>query len=295
MKKILWGTILCLFLITIGSTQAMALSVMLDIEEALSAHDYGDADGITGIFEQFTFKAQTTTIQYGSGPAPAVGDAFLDAGDLYMTDYAAPVVIDTEGLNQFGGHEFTASWDDISGYISAIDYTNPADVVQTLVYTGGTLEMYVDDAMNRNFGGSYGSGDNTGFDDGTHVATLSLISGIGYAHFNTLNPGDPMTQGSTDFIAGFDWVLDDFWLDQLGVDLKEQYVDFGWLLAIADQNTDHIITIPSDDDGVLFTIDSDHDGSLELSVVPEPGTILLLGFGMIGLACVGRRRLLKKK
>lgn len=298
MKKLFLILFTMVFIFAVGAVQSQAMPIYLDIGTALPAHNYGDADDFTGIFDQFTFKAQTTTTQSGTdGMGVQQFDTFLDVGDLYMTDYAASAAIDTEGLNQGGGHEFTSSWNNITGFVSAIDDSNTADVVHTLIYTGGTMEMYVDDGMDRNFGAGYGAGDNTGFTNGTHVATLDIDSGIGYSHYDATDPTNPMTQGSSDFIGKFSWVLDDFWYNEFGEDLNEKLVALGWLIGIGDQNTDHIVTIPDNDpnNGILYTIESDHDGSIELAAIPEPATMLLLGSGLLGLAGIGRKKKFFKK
>lgn len=290
MKKLFLYAMLCLFLLTIGSAQAIGMQLKLDIGQALPGHSYGDLDDMTGLFDQFTFKAQTTTIQYGTiaNGGPVVGDTFKDAGNLYTTDYQATSLIDTEGLNQLGGHEFTMSWDNITGYISAIDSSDPTSVKSTLIYDGGLINLYVDSSLDRNFGASVGAGDDSGFDNGTLVAKIEVVSGIGYTYFDTTDTNNPMIQGHTDFIGKVTWALDDFWYNELSEDLNDKYVSFGWLFAIADQNTDHIVTdytvaAPGDEgqrNDVLYQILSDHDGSLELNAVPEeqpPGPCRMTG------------------
>jgi hypothetical protein len=44
------------------------------------------------------------------------------------------------------------------------------------------------------------------------------------------------------------------------------------------------------DNGILFRIGSDHDGSIDFEVVPEPSTIILLGAGLLGTGVMLRRK-----
>ena len=76
-------------------------------------------------------------------------------------------------------------------------------------------------------------------------------------------PGQTYANG-IDIALGTDW---DIWFGTMGSD---------W--------------IPNDDPDY---VPQGWEGTLELTAVPEPGTMLLVGSGLVGLFGIGRKRLLK--
>ena len=291
MKKIL-GLVAGLGLLAVTAGTGYAVPLMLDVSAA-GAPAYGDANTLTGIFNQLGFDSQTSTIQYdtnGNGILN-VGDRFSDSGDLRVNGLIAPTIIDTEGLNQFGGYEMTAQWTGLTGYVAELDNADPTDTRLGLIYDGGEINFYLDTALDSTFANPAGStppagAGGAGFANGTLVATLSLLEGRGHT-FIDFTGGDLASQGSVELSLQFTYMLDGFWLNALGVDLLD-ISPINWHFMTTDMNIDTPTNVPYD--GALYIAYSNQNGSADLTVVPEPSTLLLLGGGLIGLAFVGRKR-----
>lgn len=295
MKKI-FGLAAGLGLLAVTAGTGYAVPLMLDVSVA-GAPAHGDANTLTGVFDQLAFASQTSTIQYdtnGDGVL-TVGDRFSDAGDLRVNDLLAPGIIDKEGLNQLGGYELTAKWTDLTGYVAELDNADPTDTRLGLVYDSGTINFYLDSALNSVFANPAGTAPpagagGAGFDDGTLVATLSVLEGKGFT-FIDFTGNDLANQGSVELSLQFTYMLDGFWLNALGIDLLD-ISPVNWHFLTTDMNIDTPTNMPYP--GALYVAYSNQNGSAEMTVVPEPSTLLLLGGGLLGLAFVGRKRARKE-
>ncbi len=276
------------------ATSALATRIQLNVDT------YGEGDGWTGFFNQMQLFANTTTTQFGdpaNGPVPLVGDTFSDFGNLNITSFTG-LSGDDEGLGVAGStgtaYSLTGTWNNLTGYVGSSTYIGAGGIgyLQTSVYTGGDFSFYIDADVDQDFGSTVFADDDTNFGlDGNAelIATLSLVSGSGT---NTFNADGEFVSGSSKINTSFTWMKTDFWYDTLGMDIYQEYfLNLGWdINADIDQNTDNVVINPIFDDGVLFQIGSDHDGSIELNVVPEPSTFFLLGAGLIGLGFIARKR-----
>jgi hypothetical protein len=270
----------------------------------LKVGTYGDGpDGVnnfTGIFNQMQFFANTTTTQFGNpelGPLPQVGDRFVDAGNLDITSFLGLVGSD-QGLgyeNQTDqAYALTATWNDIGGYINGSALVGTTNI-QTTTYDQGSFNFYIDSEINQNYEDTVFSGDDTGFGaDATAelIAQLELVSGTGT---NSFDLDGNFRSGSSKIRAKFTMMKEDFWFDGSTVppvDMYDTYfLELGWdIFGNVDQNTDNLKIDNVMDDGVLFHIGSDHDGSIDFEVVPEPSTIILLGAGLLGTGVMLRRK-----
>lgn len=247
-------------------------------------------DGLTGIFREMTFYAETTVVQFDDDGTPgfSVGDSFIDNGSLFGTALN-PVTIDNEGLGYLW--EATAPINNFGGIVTDID-VDPVNLDTRIEYsyTSGTVNLYVDQPKDADFSSRVDS-DDSGFDNGTLVATFNLTYGLGYT-FLDFTGGDVENQGSGEFQFTSSYLLPGFWYDESGNDISDMPLSF--FISFVDFNVDDPILTAGDGTNFLFTTNVTHDGSIEFVIIPEPATMLLLGAGLIGLAGIGRRKFFKK-
>lgn len=163
-------------------------------------------------------------------------------------------------------------------------------------FDGGTLDIYVNTP--RVYGTS--SSDLYGAEAGTMIASFDLVSGGGAVEPDTTPSGSVDAQ----FISSF--LLPGYFFDPAGNDIALQPYPIQWLFALSNLTAsyetggavnpdftaallDTFGLVATDD--VPFSFFVSNSGEFTIGVVPEPGTILLLGAGLLGLAGIGRRKI----
>jgi len=268
MKKL--TTIFATMLATVALTGAAHATVANNWTLDLSAYGAGTYTNI----DHISLDGQSTVTQSFSNPYTLQnGDTFTESGLLNLTQYYVEPGASTD-INSFAfGTTYKHLYVDIEGMTGKVTNVTATGFDYVITPGTGTIKLYLDTDFNTTNAGTQ------------LLATLTTLTPSG-GHNNGTILGGAGINGTSDLTGVFSNVVPGVFTAN-GVDfgnLPAGYEAFG--LA----NTNNLLQLQQivSANGVDLVFNS--GGQLNVSTVPEPGTLALLGAGMLGLIGLKRRK-----
>ncbi len=235
------------------------------------------------------------------------GNAFIDLTDLgggnfSFTEYGVFKSTGSDG----GGNDWALDSNFNREVTALLTATGVGNFGSGFSFTAGTLSMYA--GATFNYGSlSAGVAPVFGANDGTPLATLSVIPGGGGA----VDPnGNPVSNGVVTLLTKFDSMAANTWFMPNGSPMGlDSVVGFAFTNAnpISNPTTIAVREIICEGAGATpagtncatgtgyANVAKDYvfvsnNGQFKLNAVPEPGSLALIGLGMLGLAFASRRK-----
>lgn len=219
------------------------------------------------------------------------GDGILGNGDVFE-ELGILTVLDADNSNLLfmNGANFAQAYIAFSGLTGSVtNYSNGADGATTLAnYTTNVADDSFDLIFNPGVGsiGIYLDTDINPNNGALNLATFTLLAASGSSPDFFFAGAQ---EGQFGLIGGFTSVLNNFWQFSDGTYFEDFMAAFGIPSIFMSSFNLGATFVGVGDDGTDLLFSVINEGSFQLSAIPEPSTILLLGAGLVGLGLLGRR------
>ena len=297
--KTLFALFLSLLLLFSVSTSAQALVIFNDWSLNLDAVGEPGVTGQIDNINQILFDgiAYSQTDDTNGNSTPDIGE--IGATDGYLASY---LYTETPGQPaptiESWGFEMTFDFSTNSVGIdpatgSSFEHLAAGTTISNAsLQRDGILDIYVDNTPDADINTG------TGFTNGTLIAKLAYMQGLG----GLFSPGT--LDGHDDGTYQLIWALDNVLLDSNGNDLQDGIGTSTYTIAITDTNFDgdddenntfdstygSSVWTPGTQSAVNFVASLNGSSSLGVAPIPEATTMLLFGFGLLGIAGINRKQ-----
>ncbi len=299
MKTFKFLSILFCLILFANSVYALSFGIDLDGDGDLDTDKYSSSGYIDEIdyssYGVVDLLINSTSDGEASGTFQELA-AIIVSSDEFADDFDYELYFNEMTIIFEGSGTFTADYDG----------TTLGD--QEFTFTTGTISIYIDDyeSDSSEFGTTSDDDSFFGADDGSLVAVFELNDGSGslqttsgqkdnvdiWGLSTSLEAGFFFFEGMKDFEDVFN-VLTSTYIQLYTNDTNEVLTDQGIISNLESELAEVM------EDGNYLNMGGDGttriyvetEGSVEFSVVPEPSAMILLGFGLLGIAGIARKKI----
>jgi len=234
-----------------------------------------------------TGTATNITQALGADGVLGNGDTFSEFGFLSVLDADNTNLIFLDSSNSYANAYI--AFDGLTGVV--YDYSDGGDGPTTVANYSSAI---TNDSYKLQFAPNIGSITiylDTDLNPGNGALTLATITLLGATGTSPEFVFADAQEGQFGMIGGFTGVLNNVWQFDDGTYFEDWMATYGIPSIFLSSFNLGATFVGVSDNGTDLLFQTISEGSFQLSAVPEPATVLLLGIGLLGVGVVGRKKM----